>query len=295
MDDSQFRRLPPELRGKIFAYATGYNFVCKDLASRLSTKKSIPPKPAVEIPNGEKQLALREMLHPLQVCRQMREEALPLLFGHKSLALGRFPYIDAHAELVSAVIPAFGAELVRWQKVVSSIPEHLRMPHMSVEYRYHLALSKNLTLNDKLSTSPENVEEFSKTILTLAKASFPNQLFVAVHLAFQHSGITPLCAYPSERFFREPPQYICKRDPPIRDYDNEWIALMIPTSDRKQAHSVVTKTFEEKRQLFAAHRDHRVCFVRLYEAKTLERLAIAEARVHEVVDCLPVEAVRALS
>jgi hypothetical protein len=88
MKDSNIGRLPPELRNSISELVLQAHFEgeCCDHTGRTGTRFAV-----VEHIRGtthhNKFLELPQLLAPLQVCSQMRDEAILLLFGSQSIWL----------------------------------------------------------------------------------------------------------------------------------------------------------------------------------------------------------------
>jgi len=228
-------------------------------------------------PQGEGSLTLRERLAPLQVCHQMRAEAIGYFFD---TSIWLVHALQARSEYHEAMVAPTEDEVKTWSTMIAKIPMHLRSPWLKFEYRRdERILSVNpLKIRKPLECGPE----IKAGIGALIEAARPHGVIVVIEHFFHKIG-----SLPATRTRSTWPADVCVRDEPMTVTDCESILVRIPTSDATEAYRVVKRAFAEKRRRFEKHRSHRVCFVRLGLKVALERLEAAEKITMEAMEHLP--------
>jgi hypothetical protein len=268
MPESLIGRLPGELRNKVYGYLMESDSIPRGHPSGLEVYR-------VTTQEG-KSLAIRKKLAPLQVCRQMRAEAIGYFFDEPIWLSHQIQILNEN--YLAMVAPTEG-ELKNWSAMLSKIPMHLRSPWMTFEYRHEYVLIKDTLLT---SEPIGRGADFKAGIRALVKAVRPHKVVVVINLFFHSMGRAVASnTRPSE------PGYVCIRDQPMTVADCESILVKISTSDAVEAYRLVKHAFAEKRRELEAHRAHRVCFIRLSLGLALARLEIAEKRMRVVLEHMP--------
>ncbi|KAM0722379.1 hypothetical protein Q7P37_001820 [Cladosporium fusiforme] len=279
-------RLPLELREIVYKYAIDARVI-----QAVSYLESTAPEPlltwiVVDEDFRSPKESRRRVLRPLQVCSEMRSEAIK--------ALSRVPILFSHhpvryEEYGTPIAPPSDRELEAWKLLVSRIPCHLLVPRTTFEYQHDCGLDgPDPSLNDK---TWGDGQQFSNRIRQLVDIVRPGKLKISIQIRFLKVGILGLQkdgGHPL-RNARSFTDYICKRDTAITTKTSELLEVIVPADDPVKARRIVIGTFEAKRQLFEAHRGHKLCFVRLNIDKTLERLAISEKKMLDMVCHLPTQ------
>lgn len=277
MKHSLLGRLPGELRNMIYEFATEARLEARDGSG--ITKQNL--KAHSNKLSLAKPPTLRQLLAPMQVCRQMRAEMLPFFFHSRAILLRH--HTDETGRISPMGIPS-DTELKAWPAVMQAIPRQLRTPRTTFEYQHIWEL-------DSLpnATSIDRVSEFQNAVQTLIDAASPNKLAVTINIVFNKLG-----AASSTRGTYEPEERIlgyfnplCVHGEPMNVHECEAILIKIPTDDAIRAFKVVKRLFAERRRRFEVHRGHRVCFIRPGLKKSFELLAVAERKVQELMEILP--------
>lgn len=230
---------------------------------------------------------LRKALIPLQVCGQMRDEAMQTLFRVRPIRLIHKRRGEVWPSGTPIVRPT-AEELNEWTELICKIPTHLRFPMMKFEYRYDCQLRPpEIEPEDKIV---EDGPLFTERIGGLIKSVRPGTLSISILFYFRLGGPTKVQpGFKSGQLasFERVPSYICKRDKAMTEEETQSITVTFPADDPVEARRKIMKAFEERRETFEAHRGHKVCFIRLYLDKSLSRLAMVEKEVLRMVQYLP--------
>jgi hypothetical protein len=268
LSESILGRLPKELNNKVYELVMDADFTSRDGHHRLQG--------TAHTPQEEEPLTLRQRLAPLQVCREMRAEAIGYFF-QKPVWLMHQKRTPSEYHTTMAV--PTDDELKIWSAMIANIPMHLRSHWLTFQYYYECELSIFSVIN---TTPREPGPEFEAGIRALVKAARPHSLNLAINLFFHRMG-----AFGSSGTGPMDTIYICVRDEPMSVAECESIFIEIPTSDAVKAYRMVQDAFAEKRRKLETHRSHRVCFIRLGLQKSLERLQIAEKKIRELMENVP--------
>lgn len=266
LSESILGRLPKELSNKVYEFVMDTDFTSRDGNHRLQGTARAPQK--------EEPLTLRQKLAPLQVCREMRAEAIGYFF-QKPVWLMHQKRTPSEYHTTMAV--PTDEELKVWSAMIAKIPMHLRSRWLTFQYYYECELSIFSVINP---TPREPGPEFEAAIRALVKAARPHQVVVVINLFFHRMGAFGVSGM-------GPTKPVCIHDEPMTVTDCESILVTITTSDAVKAYHMVQDAFAEKRRKLEVHRSHRVCFIRLSLQKSLERLEIAEQKIREVMENIP--------
>lgn len=266
LSESILGRLPKELSNKVYELVMDADFTSRDGHHRLQG--------TAHKPQEEEPLTLRQRLAPLQVCREMRAEAIGYFF-QKPVWLMHQKRTPSEYHTTMAV--PTDDELKVWSAMIANIPMHLRSRWLTFQYYYKCELSIFSVIN---TTPREPGPEFEAGIRALVKAARPHQVVVAVNLFFHRMGAFGVSGM-------GPTKPVCIHDEPMTVTECESILVKIPTSDAVKAYRMVQAAFAEKRRQLEVHRSHRVCFIRLSLQKSLERLEIAEQKIRELMENIP--------
>ncbi|GAB7331191.1 hypothetical protein MBLNU13_g02661t1 [Cladosporium sp. NU13] len=266
LSESILGRLPKELSNKVYDHVMDVDFTSKDKHHRLQG--------TTHTPQEEEPLTLRQKLAPLQVCREMRAEAIGYFF-QKPVWLMHQKRTPSEYHTTMAV-PA-DDELKIWSAMIARIPMHLHSRWLTFQYYYECELS---IFSEWNPTPRESGPEFEAGIRALVKAARPHKMVVAIKVFFHRMG-----AFGTSGMGHTLP--VCVRDELMTVAECESILVKIPTSDAVKAYRMFQDAFAEKRRRLEKHRSHRVCFIRLSLQKSLERLEIAERKIRELMENIP--------
>ena len=239
LSESILGRLPKELSNKIYEFVMDADFTSRDGHHRLHV--------TTHTPQEEEPLTLRQKLAPLQVCREMRAEAIGYFF-QKPVWLMHQRRTSPEYHITMAV--PTDDELKVWSAIIARIPTHLRSRWLTFQYYYECELSIFSECNP---TPREPGPEFEAGIRALVKAAQPHQVAVAINLFFHRMGAFGVSG-------TLPTKPVCIIEEPMTVAELESILVKIPTSDAVKAYRVVQNAFAEKRKRLEKHRSHRVCF-----------------------------------
>jgi len=116
MAESIIGRLPKELDNKVYEFVMAADFVSTELIPRLEEYDYEAQQPD--------SLTLRQKLAPLQVCREMRAEAMGYLF-HNPVELRHRNWTCGDLQTIMAV--PTDDELKNWSAMIAGTPVHLRL------------------------------------------------------------------------------------------------------------------------------------------------------------------------
>lgn len=275
MKHSLLGRLPGELRNMIYEFATEARLEARDGSD--ITKKKLEAHSREK--NVEKRPTLRQLLGPMQVCRQMRAEMLPFFFHSRAILLRN--RADQYAYSSPMGIPS-RTQLEAWPAVMQAIPRQLRTARTTFEYQHIWNL-------DGLPITTSSVSDFQEAVQTLIDAASPNTLVMSINIVLNKLGATSSTAgtYEPEGHILGTFKYLCVHGEPMNVHECEAILIKLPTDDAIRAFKVVKRLFAERRRKFEVHRRHRTCFIRPGLKKSFDRLAIAERYVQGLMEILP--------
>lgn len=284
MDNSPLGKIPAEVRLRIyksiFDHSGHIGYDSNDQCYKLQFFPRIP-----DLVGGRR---LREVMVPLHVCKQMRNEAMGMQFGSPAIAI-------RSNDNFRNIAPQMGLMNNKWSFVMRNVPSHLRPSNLSFEYQtnynLHQAIHHQLDINANSIFKPGS----KAAVLQLARAAYPTPLIISISIFIKKSARFPLTNFSHDPNDVKRYGFICSKDAPVTAAESETILIKLPTKDRAKARQVVDSAFEERVRLFEAHRDHRMCHVRLNLRKDLERLAIARRLMLGVIDHIPAEEINAFS
>ena len=250
-------RLPAELRVMIYELATEVVF-----AADMGKPKLTPYERKLQ----GRYPHLRQLLAPMRVCKQMRNEMLPFFFHSRAVRL-RQQRSEHDLHLPIAVPDEKNVEA--WTEAIEAIPEHLRSGLMEFEYQY--------------VWSPWS-EHSSQTGEALR-----NELVVSINIVFHTLGATSVtegCHEPEVHNVCSH-NLVCVKDDPMMVHECEALHIRIPLGDATRASKAVKSAFAQRRMRLEVHLSHRMCFIRPGVKRSLERLAFAEKKSLEVMEHLP--------
>jgi len=159
LSESILGRLPKELSNKVYELVMDADFTSRDGHHRLQGTANTPQE--------EEPLTLRQRLAPLQVCREMRAEAIGYFFQKPVWLMHqkRTP-----SEYHTTMAAPTDEELKVWSAMIANIPMHLRSRWLTFQYYYECELS----IFSEFNTTPrEPGPEFEAGIRALVKAARP--------------------------------------------------------------------------------------------------------------------------
>lgn len=283
MDNSPLAKLPAELRLAIYKHVFNHqgHILMRDRTETYKLTFQTVGQASTKILN------LQEVLYPLHVCKQIRDEAMGLQFGPEPITIG-----PCRARAFLIVHRPSSDASSGCCRCISQVPIHLRSPNLCFEYQYDTSVHHSSSHSGRFAiTFNQSLEE---DVVKLATAAYPTPLNMSV------SCFLPEKAYKSVHpdhcpSISEKPIFVCTKDVAFTHDLREYIIFKLPTNNPVEARRLVESAFEERVRSFEAHRHHRVCFIRLGLGTSLQDLATAKSMMHKLINRIPTEQIAALS
>lgn len=261
-------KLPPELRLVIydFCFANSDHEVGFDLYPHPLLKNV---SPAILTSN------MGTLLAPLQVCRQMRHEALESLLGGKTVVIYTGKSISTVNTPMVYLSPQHIASL---GALNNRIPVGLRSPKMIYEIQHDCRLG-----GEESYIPPLTGLNFAQGIDSLVTLMQPCELVLSVNFFYRKMSS---CSHVSKSYHGsvQPWNPVCARDKPMNPQDCEQMLVKFSARNTVKAHKQVAEAFAEKRRQLEVRRSHRMCQIRVSGIdKSFAALAIAENMVNEMI------------
>lgn len=280
-------RLPRELRDIIFGYVLESDI-------QAATHYHADGKKHTRLVVDRGQRTLRETLAPLQICQQIRHEAIETLSKvcfNLDHTVATFKDYHEHK---TPIAPPTESEIEDWTQLISAFPAHLLIPGTIFEYQHVCGLQEPYpSMDDPIWGDKQG---FNIQIRRLVEIVRPGKLKLSMRIYFRRSDVFTRLLESGDiddmhllnkRQNRGQTGYICKRDAVMTEETSQVLMVSMPADDPDKARSAIKTAFDGRRESFEAHRGHRVCFVRLYVNRALSRLAIAENMLLTMVSHLP--------
>lgn len=258
LQHSPLRRLPPELRLKIFTFAL------KQDGGLTFDRVSYRPL--------SDQTPVSQALNLRATCKQIRRETEGVFFAANEITL-----------IYPPLTPVYLRK--RTEKFLSSVDKI--PPSLLPTVRRPRIIIRPTDYSPRLGPGPclEWIVDELIHVAAISKSFAPVQVMVQVAMGNYHWCVNSVGEPVGNDGFLD--GKICNREAPVSMTECVLLRVEFPVDDRATALSSVDQAFEKKLSLLEAHRGHRLCPVSIQLNKILDSLVPVRQRMHELIGRIP--------